>query len=195
VARLKADTPLNRQAFYTLVRPFSTLWMAHETCNDHQQVKTVLDTGLYSSWNIYNMDEAFFNLTSSSRTRRVAANTTPIKAQASLASSSHTTLVATISYSGCAGPTLHHLSWDVSTGGMVQDKGQPKMQAVVSESGWINGFLANQWLVDCFDSYTKARANGVRRLVLLNGRNTHVQVSFLEACWGRNIVCLILLQT
>ena len=64
VARLNADTPSNRQAFYTLVGPFSALLLAHGTCADGQQLKFVLDTGLYAPENIYNMDEAFFELSS-----------------------------------------------------------------------------------------------------------------------------------
>jgi len=69
---------------------------------------------------------------------------------------------------------------------------EPKMMAAVSESGWINGYLVQRWLKDCFNPATQNRANGAQRLLFLDGHNTHTQVSFLEACWDRNIVCVIL---
>lgn len=31
---------------------------------------------------------------------------------------------------------------------------KPEMMAMVSESGWINGYLALRWLTDCFDPAT-----------------------------------------
>ncbi|EIW69183.1 hypothetical protein TREMEDRAFT_17451, partial [Tremella mesenterica DSM 1558] len=50
------------------------------------------------------------------------------------------------------------------------------------------------WLEDIFDPATKAIArNGKdRRLLFLDGFDAHVQLDFLESCWSRNIVPIIL---
>ena len=139
------------------------------------------------------MDECAFNLSSERKTRRVAPTHTPIKAQASLATDTHITLIATISTTDAIVPPYiifpgTKISEEWLT---VMDK-EPKMMAGVSKKGWINGFHAQQWLTECFEPATKDRAKGDPRLLILDGHDTHVQATFLQACWDRNIVCLIL---
>lgn len=97
------------------------------------------------------MDEAFFDLTSGRRTRRVAPLSTPIKAQTSLASTAHITVVATISTQDAPVPPflIYPGVFLLEEWVRTRDK-EPNMQAGVLESGWINGFLAHQWLVDWF---------------------------------------------
>ena len=93
LARIKADTPETRAAFLTLVSSF----MLRIHIHDDLQVKEALDTGLYLSSNIYNMDETGFELSTARRTRRVGPTNASIKAQASLAASGHITVIAAIS--------------------------------------------------------------------------------------------------
>lgn len=81
----------------------------------------MLETGLYFCGNIYNMDEAFFELSSGRRTCRVAPRTTSIKAQSSLAPNAHITLVATISTQDA--PVRLSSSRRLYHGGMGQHKG------------------------------------------------------------------------
>ena len=69
---------------------------------------------------------------------------------------------------------------------------EPMMIATVTESGYSNGFITKWWLTECFDPYTQNRAGTSRRLLFLDGLDSHTQIDFLEACWDRNIVCLIL---
>lgn len=139
------------------------------------------------------MDECAFNLSSDRKTRRVAPLHTPIKAQSSLATDTHITLIATISTVDAPVPPYIIYKGDniIEEWLTVMDK-EPAMMAGVSKTGWINGFHAKQWLTECFDPATKDRAKGDRRLLILDGHDTHVQASFLQACWDRNIVCLIL---
>jgi len=61
------------------------------------------------------------------------------------------------------------------------------MMATVSESGWMNNHLALQCLTNCFDPVTQGRANGAWRLLFLDGHDSHVSISFLDACWERNM--------
>ena len=66
---------------------------------------------------------------------------------------------------------------------------EPKMIATVTESGYSNGFITKRW---CIDPYTQNRAGTLRSLLFSDGLDSHTQIDFLEACWDRNIVCLIL---
>ncbi len=66
--------------------------------------------------------------------------------------------------------------------------------AVVTQSGWTNSFVTLRWLEEAFDPFTRERAGGgrQRRLLFLDGADAHTKVDFLEACWARNIVCVML---
>ncbi|EIW70990.1 hypothetical protein TREMEDRAFT_26974 [Tremella mesenterica DSM 1558] len=175
LSRLKADIPENRQAFYALV-------------------KEVLDTGMYASHDIYNDDETGFELTAKHRQRRVAPVDIPsTKAHAALASSVHITVIASIST--CDAPIPPYIIYPgknlIENWWKIQDPA-PKQIATVTDSGFSNSFTFKQWLTDCFEPATGPRANGHRRLLFLDGHDTHYQVDFLEACWSHNIVCIIL---
>ena len=119
--------------------------------------------------------------------------TSSSKAQTSLASNDHITVVAAISTQDAPVPPfiIYPGAYLMEEWLKPRDR-EPTMMAMVSDSGWITGFLAMEWLTKCFDPATRDRADGARRLLILDGHETHVQVSFLEACWERDIVCLIL---
>jgi hypothetical protein len=139
------------------------------------------------------MDEAGFNLSTGRHTRRVGPTKASSKSQASLAAGTHITIIATIGTSDAPVPPYliysgaHILEEWVA----VRDRG-PKLMANTTDSGWANSYIIKEWLTECFDPYTKARAGSSRRLLFLNGLESHVQVDFLEECWARKIVCIIL---
>ena len=142
---------------------------------------------------MYNMDEAGFNLSTPRRTRRVGRASSSSKSQSSLADDVHISVIATMSTTDSPVPPFV-----VYKGGhlleewlAVRDE-DPKLIATVTDSGYSNGFTTKQWLTECFDPYTRNRAGTSRRLLFLDGLDSHAQVGFLEACWERNIVCLIL---
>jgi len=65
--------------------------------------------------------------------------------------------------------------------------------AEVTDSGWTNGYITKKWLEQVFDPCTRERVpSGQRRLLIMDGHDTHVKVDFLHACWARDISCLIL---
>ena len=156
-------------------------------------MKEAYDGYPYAPKDIYNMDEAGFTLSSSRKTRRVAPTTAPIKSQASLADNIHVTVVASISISDSpVPPFLIYPGANLLEEWLEPRDKEPPLMATVSDSGYINGYLMKRWLTECFDPHTRERARGARRLLFLDGHETHVQVSFLEACWSRNIVCVVL---
>ncbi|EIW69347.1 hypothetical protein TREMEDRAFT_17450, partial [Tremella mesenterica DSM 1558] len=58
----------------------------------------------------------------------------------------------------------------------------------------IQHCIRTMWLEDIFDPATKgiARDGQDRRLLFLDGLDAHVQLDFLDTCWVRNIVHIIL---
>ncbi|ADV20611.1 Hypothetical protein CGB_B8130W [Cryptococcus gattii WM276] len=178
LGRLQADTPETRRAFYHLV-------------------KEVYDSGLYAPHLIFNMDETAFELSSSRRVRRVAPRTHPRNGQAVPPSNEHITSVACIGIDSAPVPPLiiyqgAHLqeSWF-----NVREEGDDVRQlAITTNSGWINSYVMLKWLEEAFDPFTRDIASGgrQRRLLILDGAEPHTKVDFLEACWARNIVVLLL---
>ncbi|AFR98864.1 hypothetical protein CNAG_05436 [Cryptococcus neoformans var. grubii H99] len=179
LGHLHADIPETRRAFYHLV-------------------KDVYDTGLYAPHLIFNMDEVAFELSSSRRVRRVAPRTHPKNGQAVPPSNEHITSVACIGIDSAPVPPLI-----IYQGAQLQESwfkvgekgdGAVRQLAINTDSGWINSYVMLKWLEDAFDPYTRDIASGgrERRLLILDGAEPHTKVDFLEACWARNIVVILL---
>jgi hypothetical protein len=67
----------------------------------------------------------------------------------------------------------------------------PLQMGRVTDTGYINNFIAIDWLKTCFDHYTKERAGRSRRLLFLDGHNSHVNMEFIETAWNLGIVCIV----
>lgn len=136
-----------------------------------------------------------FRIGSTRKTRRIGPKTLPsCKALASPASNQHITVIACIGTNDAPVPPVV-----LYQGGSVQNSWLAVMETDVpqlveaTESGWTNGFIAKKWLERVFDPYTRERVPpGKQCLLIMDGHATHLQVEFLEACWPRNIACLIL---
>ena len=157
------------------------------------QVAEVLDTGLYASRNIYNMDEVGFDLSTARRTRRVGPKNALIKSQTSLSSCVHITVIAAISTQDAPVPPflIYPGKHIMSDWVMAMDR-DPVQMAVTTQSGYSNSNMTICWLTECFDPSTRGRANGALRLLFLDVPDIHTSVEFLEACWSARIVCIIL---
>jgi hypothetical protein len=61
-----------------------------------------------------------------------------------------------------------------------------------SPNGWANSVLGIDWLRDNFDKYTRERANGRWRLLLVDGHVSHVSWQFFDYALQNRIqpVCL-----
>jgi hypothetical protein len=59
----------------------------------------------------------------------------------------------------------------------------------VSENGWTNNELGVEWLKH-FNAHTKTRTVGARRLLILNGHESHHSLEFQELCKEHNIYTL-----
>ncbi|EIW65511.1 hypothetical protein TREMEDRAFT_36178 [Tremella mesenterica DSM 1558] len=176
LARHQADTPETRQAWYKLV-------------------KHIYTSHIYFPHNIYNMDEVGFNIALQHRTRTVAPRSTHRKAQTLPTNSEHITVVACIGTESAPIPPLVIYKGESVLEGWTAEQNPPIPQrAITTFSGYSNSYITKMWLEDIFDPATKAIArNGKdRRLLFLDGFDAHVQLDFLESCWSRNIVPIIL---
>ena len=72
----------------------------------------------------------------------------------------------------------------------VDEKEEAYFAALIT--GWINNSLGIQWLERVFDRLTRERARGRRRLLLLDGHSSHVNMAFLNFVDKKGIIILIL---
>ena len=59
-------------------------------------------------------------------------------------------------------------------------------------SGWTSNSLGLQWLIGLFDRHTKEKAGRSRRLLIIDGHSSHVNMAFIAAADDRRIILLIL---
>ena len=64
----------------------------------------------------------------------------------------------------------------------VQDLGTESNDTFIatSESGWTSDTLGKNWLVNVFDCFTKSKAGNRRRLLIVDGHSSYVNLAFLE---------------
>ncbi|EIW66860.1 hypothetical protein TREMEDRAFT_65270 [Tremella mesenterica DSM 1558] len=150
----------------------STFLSRHrDRVSSNSTVKETLETGDFQPENIYNVNES----------------------QAALSDAIHITVVATISTSDTPVPPfiIYPGTYLMQDWTRVRDP-TPNQLATVTNSGYINTYTMQQWLTECFHPFTRDRAAGNPRLLILDGHETHTNIDFLDACWDRNIICLIL---
>ena len=118
---------------------------------------------------------------------------TSIKAQSSLLPSTHITVITAISTQDGPFPPFLLFSGKYLMMDWTQTRDpSPRQIADVTDLGFSNTYMVIRWQTEVFDPATKDRADGSRRLLFLDGPVIHTSVDFLDACWDRQIVCIIL---
>ncbi|KAL1752894.1 DDE superfamily endonuclease-domain-containing protein [Schizophyllum commune] len=59
-----------------------------------------------------------------------------------------------------------------------------------SPSGWMDNYLACEWLKQCFDPLTRDKANGRWRRLIFDNHESHVSFEFIKEALDRKIVCV-----
>lgn len=145
----------------------------------------------------YNMDEKGF-MTGIGRSRRVFKKSSKGEFRASLQDGNRdwVTLVACICADGGVLPpgviysaygTELELSW-------VDDLDSNKHSAHIASSptGWSNNTFGLSWLKQIFNRFTKQKAGRKWRLLIVDGRGSHVTMEFIEYCLDHRILVCIL---
>ena len=158
------------------------------------QVKSVFDSNLYKSTNIYNVDEIGFDYNLERRQRKVGPKGGARNGQAGKGNSEHITSVVCIGIAHAPVPPLIIYRGQNLQQSWFEQHEDVAQRAIVTDSGWTNDYVQMKWLQEVFDPATKPIArNGLdRRLLFLDGLEAHTRVTFLEACWERNIICVLL---
>lgn len=147
---------------------------------------------------LYNMDEAGFEAAFARKTRKIGPKSFSGNHQAvPSASNGHITVIACIGVDRAPVPPV--VIFTSQATGAIPDTWTPTTEssirqlAIGTDSGWINSHVMLVWLKDAFDPATRDLVPpGAKRLLFLDGHESHVKVEFLEACWALNIVCVIL---
>lgn len=61
-----------------------------------------------------------------------------------------------------------------------------------STNGWSCDELGARWLTDVFDRHTKEKAGNRRRLLIVDGHSSHINMKFINLCDERRILLLVL---
>jgi hypothetical protein len=69
---------------------------------------------------------------------------------------------------------------------------QDKAYFAASSNRWSSNSLGLQWLEKVFIRHTKAKAGNRRRLLLVDGHSSHVNMAFINKCDQNRILVLIL---
>lgn len=58
----------------------------------------------------------------------------------------------------------------------------------VSKNGWTDRHIGLKWLQGCFEPYTGPQDANQKRLLLLDGHNSHLSIEFAEFAEQNNII-------
>ena len=140
---------------------------------------------------VYNFDEAGFMMgkittqlvvTASERRRRPKA--------IQPGNREWVTAIAAINAAGWSVPPFLVFAGQYHLSAWYEEKDIPRDWAIaVSDNGWTNNELGVEWLKH-FNAHTKTRVIGARRLLVLDGHESHHSLEFQELCKENNIYTL-----
>jgi hypothetical protein len=148
---------------------------------------------------IHNWDEKGFVLGQASATQRImsaeALRTGRIKWACQDSSREFVSLLASVCADSTALPTTliyKGKSNDLQDTWLQDFEEQEIAYFAASANGWTDNSLGLQWLEKVFDPYTKTKAGNRRRLLIVDGHSSHVNMRFIEAADRLRIIILIL---
>ena len=72
------------------------------------------------------------------------------------------------------------------------DHSSDEAHFAVSKKGWTNEELGFSWLSTIFEPSTKAKAGNSRRILIVDGHSSHLNMRFIDYCDAHNILLAIL---
>jgi hypothetical protein len=149
--------------------------------------------------NIYNFDEKGFLIGLARKCKRIVAAAQLLMKQLMGASQDgnreNITLMATICADGSRIPPA--LIYQ-SEAGLIQDNWLDDFDEngevayfAVTQKGWTNENAGLYWLEHVFDRHTKVKAGNHRRLLIVDGHNSHVNMRFINYCDRNHILLAI----
>ena len=149
--------------------------------------------------NTYNWDEKGFIIGQAARTQRIMTSEALEAGRITFASQDGSrefiSLLACISATGVALPPALIYKGDSTTlqSSWIEDwVSEDLAHFAVSTNGWSCNALGLHWLQAIFHRYTIERAGRSRRLLIVDGHSSHVNLQFVELCDKLRILLLIL---
>jgi hypothetical protein len=100
------------------------------------------------------------------------------------------TLIAAINAAGWSVPPFLIFAGQYHLSAWYEEAEIPRDWAIaLSDNGWTNNKLGVEWLKH-FNAHTKTRTVGARRLLVLDGHESHYSLEFQELCKENNIYTL-----
>jgi hypothetical protein len=100
------------------------------------------------------------------------------------------TSIAAINAAGWSVPPFLIFAGQYHLSAWYEEADIPRDWAIaLSDNGWTNNELGVEWLKH-FDTHTKTRTVGARRLLILDGHESHHSLTFQELCKENNIYTL-----
>ena len=101
-----------------------------------------------------------------------------------------TTVIQAVNSQGWALPPFIILAGKNHLGAWFRDNPMPRdWKLSISENGWTTNYLGLEWIKH-FDQHTRTRTKGVKRLLILDGHESHHSVAFEEYCQNNDIITL-----
>lgn len=149
--------------------------------------------------NLYNWDEKGFVIGQASATKRIMSKEALENGRITHASQDGSrefiSLLACISADGVALPPSLIYRGDSGTlqDTWMEDFGsQDEAHFAVSSNGWSCNTLGLHWLEAIFQRYTGQKAGNRRRLLIVDGHSSHVNMEFINLCDKLRIILMIL---
>lgn len=141
---------------------------------------------------IYNFDETGFlmGLLAASGMVITSAERRGRPRQAQQGNREWSTVIQAVNSQGWALPPFIILAGKNHLGAWFRDSPMPRdWRFAVSENGWTTNELGVEWIKH-FDQHTRTRTKGVKRLLILDGHESHHSVEFEEYCKNNDIITL-----
>jgi hypothetical protein len=149
--------------------------------------------------NIYNVDEKGFLIGIGIKIRRIMSREAYEKGRcrqsAHDGSREFITLIACISALGIAIPPVllyKGVSRDLQDTWVEDLEEKDPFHFASTENGWTNDAYRMEWLKTVFEPYTRPKRATTKRLLIVDGHSSHVNLAFIEYASRHSIIILIL---
>jgi hypothetical protein len=149
-------------------------------------VKSVLQDPRIKPWNVWNMDETGVMLSMQGSVKVLVGKDDPRDYRGAGVKRIMVTAIECVSMDGRS--LLPMIIWPAKTHrANWTTYPTPGWHFARSESGYTDSKVSLEWIKRVFDPQTKARANGLPRVLICDGFGSHESLGVLEFCFENNI--------
>ena len=162
------------------------------------QLEEALEQLHITADNIYNVDEKGFLIGIGSKMRRILSREAYERGRIRQAiqdgSREFITLIACVSALGRAIPPVllyKGKSKDLQDSWCGDMEEEDDLFMGATENGWTNDSYGLKWLQDCFEPNTRPTTRSTKRLLIVDGHSSHINLAFINQAYRFGIIILI----